>query len=189
MHGEYRMLKTHKETAIETGVDKDNIFICANGDVLILRDHHVYESNTRVQADDIYVDGNDASGLSTAVIKDRKILADNGMVSVIVTIDSRYNKILTKPYIISRGFVFIKENQTLIREAENVVYEALKKKMAQKTTFGELKNTIRGSLEPFLYKHTQRNPLVIPVILNQKAAMEAMAAMAQEKGKRKDRNA
>ena len=189
MHGEYRMLKTHKETAIETGVDKDNIFICANGDVLILRDHHVYESNTRVQADDIYVDGNDASGLSTAVIKDRKILADNGMVSVIVTIDSRYNKILTKPYIISRGFVFIKENQTLIREAEHVVYEALKKKMAQKTTFGELKNTIRGSLEPFLYKHTQRNPLVIPVILNQKAAMEAMAAMAQEKGKRKDRNA
>ena len=94
------------------------------------------------------------------------------MVSVIVTIDSRYNKIITKPTIVSRGFVFIKENQTLIREAENVVYMALKKKMENRTTFGELKNTIRGSLEPYLYKHTQRNPLVIPVILNQKAAME-----------------
>lgn len=189
MHGEYRMLKTHKQTAIETGVPEENIFLCSNGDVLILRDHHVYESDTRVQADDIYVDGKDSSGLSTAVIKDRKILADNGMVSVIVTIDSRYNKILTKPYIISRGFVFIKENQTLIREAENVVYEALKKKMAQKTTFNEIKNTIRSSLEPFLYKHTQRNPLVIPVILNQKAAMEAIATMMAEKNERRKRHA
>lgn len=172
MHGEYKMLVTHKQTAIEVGVPEENIFICANGDVLILRNHEVFQANTRVQADDIYVDGNDVSGLSTAVIKDRKILADNGMVSVVVTIDSRYNKIITKPSIVSRGFVFIKENQTLIREAENVVYEALKQKMQEKTTFGELKNTIRGSLEPFLFKHTQRNPLVIPVILNQKAAMQ-----------------
>lgn len=172
MHGEYRMLKTHKETAIEIGIPEENIFVMANGDVLILRDHEVFQSETRVQADDIYVDGNDSSGLSTAVIKDRKILADNGMVSVIVTIDSRYNKIITKPTIVSRGFVFIKENQTLIREAEDIVYHALKKKMENRTTFGELKNTIRGALEPFLFKHTQRNPLVIPVILNQKAAME-----------------
>lgn len=172
MHGEYRMLKTHKATAMETGIPEENIFVCSNGDVLILRENEVFEADTRVQADDIYVDGNDATGLSTAVIKDRKVLADNGMVSVIVTIDSRYNKIITKPTIVSRGFVFIKENQPLIREAENIVYRALKKKMENRTTFGELKNTIRGSLEPYLYKHTQRNPLVIPVILNQKAAME-----------------
>lgn len=171
MHGEYRMLVTHKKTAMELGIPEENIFICANGDQLILRDHEVFQADTRVPADDIYVDGKDSSGLSTAVIKDRKILADNGMVSVIVTIDSRYNKIITKPSIVTRGFVFIKENQPLLREAENVVYEALKKRMLQKTTFGELKNTIRGSLEPFLFKHTQRNPLVIPVILNQKAAM------------------
>lgn len=171
MHGEYRMLVTHKKTAMELGIPEENIFICANGDQLILRDHEVFQADTRVPADDIYVDGKDSSGLSTAVIKDRKILADNGMVSVIVTIDSRYNKIITKPSIVTRGFVFIKENQPLLREAENVVYEALKKRMQQKTTFGELKNTIRGSLEPFLFKHTQRNPLVIPVILNQKAAM------------------
>lgn len=176
VHGEYRMLVTHKKTAMELGIPEENIFICANGDMLILRDHKVYQADTRVPADDIYVDGKDTSGLSTAVIKDRKILADNGMVSVVVTIDSRYNKIITKPSIVSRGFVFIKENQTLIREAENVVYEALKKRMQQRTTFGELKNTIRGALEPFLFKHTQRNPLVIPVILNQKAAMRQHAS-------------
>ena len=166
MHGEYKMLKTHAKTAQEVGIPKENIFILANGDALVLRNEEVFVSDTRIQTDDIYVDGNDASGLSTSVIKDRKILSDNGMVSVIVSIDSKANKILVRPNIVSRGFVFIKENQTLLKEAELVVYEALKKKMMQKTTFGELKNTIRGSLEPFLYQKTQRNPLVIPVILN-----------------------
>lgn len=166
VHGEYKMLKTHKDTAIQTGIPSENIFICSNGDVIGLRDGVAFATNVRFQADDIYVDGNDSSGLSTAVIKDRKILSDSGLVSVVVTIDSRQNKILTKPSIVSRGFVLIKENQSLLKEAEHVVYEALQKRMKSKVTFGEIKNTIRGSLEPFLYKHTQRNPLVIPVILN-----------------------
>lgn len=169
MHGEYKMLKTHKQTAIETGVPEENVFVCSNGDVIALRNEKAYQTDLRLQADDIYVDGNDQTGLSTAVIKDRKILSDSGLVSVVVTIDSRQNKILCKPSIVSRGFVFIKENQTLLKEAEQVVYDALKKKMQKKVTFGEIKNTIRGSLEPFLYKHTQRNPLVIPVILNQRS--------------------
>ena len=173
MHGEYKMLKAHRKTAIETGVDPDNIFICANGDVVALRDGVAFNPQIRIQADDIFVDGNDSSGLSTAVLKDRKILADSGLVSVVVTIDSRTNKILCKPSIVSRGFVFIKENQTLLKEAEFVVYEALKKRMERKVTFGDIKNTIRASLEPFLYKNTQRNPLVIPVILNQREAVKA----------------
>ena len=174
IHGEYKMLKVHAKTGMETGIPKENIFIMANGDAVVLRNEEVFMADTRIQSDDIYVDGNDTSGLSTSVIKDRTILADNGMVSVIVTIDSRYNKILVRPNIVSRGFVFLKESQTLLKEAEMVVYEALKKKMLQKTTFGELKNTIRASLEPFLYQKTSRNPLVIPVILNQKAAMAAL---------------
>lgn len=171
MHGEYKMLKVHGDTGIETGIPKENVMICANGDVVVLRDGEAFKSNTRIQTDDIYVDGNDISGLSTAVLRDRKILADNGMVAVIVTIDSRYNKILCRPNIVSRGFVFIKESQTLLKEAEIIVYDALKKKMMQKTTFGDLKNCIRASLEPYLYEMTNRNPIVIPVILNQKAAM------------------
>lgn len=170
VHGEYKMLKQHSNTAIEVGVKPENIFICANGDCVILRENKAYLSNQRVVADDIYVDGTDASGLSTAVIKDRKILSDNGMVGVIVSIDSRQNKILCKPSLVSRGFVFIKENQTLLKEAENLVYDALKKKMVNKTTFSELKNTVRSVLEPYLYQQTHRNPIVIPVILNQKSA-------------------
>ena len=175
-HGEYKMLVQHARTAQETGIPAENCFVCSNGDVVVLRKGEVFQANERVQTDAIYVDGNDASGLSTSVIKDRKILAENGLVAIIVTIDSRYNKILCRPSIVSRGFVYIKDSQTLLKEAELVVYEALKKKMQQRTTFGELKNCIRNSLEPFLFKKTNRNPIVIPVILNQKAAIEEIKA-------------
>ncbi|MDO4701413.1 MAG: ribonuclease J [Erysipelotrichaceae bacterium] len=181
VHGEYKMLKLHAESAVETGVKPENNFICSNGDVIVLRDGECFQANMRIQTDDIYVDGNDTSGLSTSVIRDRKILGENGLVSVIVSIDSRYNKILCRPNIVSRGFVFIKESQTLLKEAELVVYEALKKKMQQRTTFGELKNTIRSSLEPFLFKKTNRNPIVIPVILNHKDAL--LLANKNQKGK------
>ena len=176
MHGEYKMLVQHARTAEETGVPKDNCLICANGDIVVLRNEECFIANERVQTDAIYVDGNDATGLSTSVIKDRRILAENGLVAVIVAIDSRYNKILCRPSIVSRGFVYIKDSQTLLKEAELIVYEALSKKMQQRTTFSELKNCIRSSLEPYLYKKTHRNPIVIPVILNQKAAIEEIKA-------------
>lgn len=175
-HGEYKMLVQHSQTAQQTGVPEKNCFICANGDVLVLRNQEVFEANERIQTDAIYVDGNDATGLSTSVIKDRRILAENGLVAVIVTIDSRYNKILCRPNIVSRGFVYIKESQMLLKEAELIVYDALKKKMQQRTTFGDLKNCIRSSLEPYLFKKTNRNPIVIPIILNQKAAIEEIQA-------------
>ncbi len=172
MHGEYKMLKLHVESAIETGIPRENCFICSNGDALVLHEGQVYRSNTRIQTDAIYVDGNDISGLSTSVIKDRKILADNGLVAVIVCIDSRTNKILCKPGIVSRGFVYIKESHSLIKEAEALVYEALKNSMKQRVTFGDLKNCVRNTLEPFLYQKTNHNPIVIPVILNHVDAMK-----------------
>ena len=172
VHGEYKMLKLHADSAIETGIPKENCFVCANGDALVLRDGEVFRSNVRIQTDAIYVDGNDISGLSTSVLKDRKILADNGLVAVIVCIDSRSNKILCKPGIVSRGFVYLRNNQTLIKEAEAVVFDALKQAMKQKVTFGDLKNCIKNTVEPFLYQKTNRNPIVIPVILNHKDAMK-----------------
>ncbi|MBQ6560168.1 MAG: ribonuclease J [Erysipelotrichaceae bacterium] len=172
MHGEYKMLKLHAQSAIETGIPKENCFICANGDALVLHQGEVYRSNTRIQTDAIFVDGNDISGLSTSVIKDRRILADNGLVAVIVCIDSRSNKILCRPGIVSRGFVYLKESQTLIKEAEVLTYEALRNAMRQKVTFGDLKNCIKNTLEPFLYEKTRRNPIVIPVILNHVDALK-----------------
>lgn len=174
VHGEYKMLMQHRQTAMEVGIPKENIFVCANGDILILRNHEVLQSDWRYQGDDIYVDGNDISGLSTAVLKDRRILADNGLVAVIIAIDSKINKILMRPVIVSRGFVFIKDSQGLIKEAEFIVNNSLQEKMKEKTTFSELKNCVRSTLEPFLYKKTHRNPIVIPVIINSKATMEEL---------------
>ena len=177
-HGEYKMLVQHSATAQETGVPAERCLICSNGDIVVMRNEECFIADERIQTDAIYVDGNDASGLSTSVIKDRRILAENGMVAVIVTIDSRYNKILCRPSIVSRGFVFIKDNQTLLKDAELIVYEALKQKMQQRTTFLELKNCIRSCLEPFLFKKTNRNPIVIPVILNSKEAIAEIQAKA-----------
>ena len=174
VHGEYKMLMQHRQTAMEVGIPKENIFVCANGDILILRNHEILQSDWRYQGDDIYVDGNDISGLSTAVLKDRRILADNGLVAVIIAIDSKINKILMRPVIVSRGFVFIKDSQGLIKEAEFIVNASLQERMKGKTTFSELKNCVRSTLEPFLYRKTHRNPIVIPVIINSKATMEEL---------------
>lgn len=174
VHGEYKMLMQHRQTAMEVGIPKENIFVCANGDILILRNHEILQSDWRYQGDDIYVDGNDISGLSTAVLKDRRILADNGLVAVVIAIDSKINKILMRPVIVSRGFVFIKDSQGLIKEAEFIVNASLQERMKEKTTFSELKNCVRSTLEPFLYRKTHRNPIVIPVIINSKATMEEL---------------
>jgi len=173
MHGEYKMLRMHADTAVETGVNPENIFICGNGDVLIMRNEEVYQYTKQFHADDVYIDGSDVSGVAVAVLKDRRILADNGMVAVIITIDSRTNTIVCRPSVLSRGFIYVKEGQTLLKEAELVVYEALRRKMAQKVTFSELKNTIKDALEPFFYNRTKRSPIIIPVILNNVEANNA----------------
>ncbi|MCF0246272.1 MAG: ribonuclease J [Ileibacterium sp.] len=187
IHGEHKMLMQHKKTAMETGMPEDNIFVCANGDILLMRDNQVLHSDWRYQGDDIYVDGNDISGLSTAVLKDRRILADNGLVAVVIAIDSKENKLLSRPILVTRGFVFIKDSQQLLKEAEFIVGNALAEKMKERTNFAEIKNCIRSSLEPFLYKKTNRNPIVIPVILNSRSTMEELARMRrqnQNKGRR-----
>ena len=176
MHGEYKMLKQHAISATETGIPDNHIFLMTNGDVLAMRNKEVFFTNLRIPTDAVYVDGNDTNGVAAAVLKDRKILADNGLVAVIVTIDSRYNKILCRPNIVSRGFVFIKKNQELLRDAEIVVYNALARRLQQKTTFGDLKTTIKTTLEPYFYQKTHRSPIIIPVILNMRAAMEQNAA-------------
>ncbi len=188
IHGEYKMLMQHRQSALELGIPKENIFVCANGDVLLLRNHEVIQSDWRYQGDDIYVDGNDISGLSTAVLKDRHILADNGMVAVIVPIDSSTNSLVAKPIIVSRGFVYLKDSQQLIRDAENVVTVALQNRLKEKTTFADLKNCIRSSLEPYLYKKTHRNPIVIPVILNSRKAMEELAIQHRNRLPRRSAN-
>lgn len=167
VHGEYRMLKAHSKTATEVGVPKENTFILSNGDVLLLHKKEV-RLGGRVHSDDIYVDGNDISGLSTKVIRDRVHLANNGLVAIMVSIDSKNNKLLTRPQIISRGFVYMKENTELIKETQKIANDSMKKVLKKKPTFKEIKETLKNDLGPFLYQQTHRNPIIVPLIINKK---------------------
>ena len=119
VHGEYRMLKIHSELAYRCGLEKEHAFVLRNGDVLRMNDGKVYQFG-KVETDDIFIDGNDISGLSTAVIKDRKLLSNDGLVAILMSIDSKNNTLLTKPSVLSRGFIYIKENGQLITEIEKL---------------------------------------------------------------------
>ena len=136
----------------------------ANGDVLCMDKGKITLANSRIQADDIYIDGNDINGLSTAVIRDRKILSEDGLVAVLISLDSRNNKLLVPPTIYTRGFVYYSSD--LIQKATNRIQKELEELMQNKVTFGEIKNLVRGSLARYLFIKTKRNPIIIPVIMN-----------------------
>lgn len=167
VHGEYRMLRLHGELAESLGIPKENIFVLGNGDTLTLRKHKITEGK-RIPTDDIYIDGKDITGLSTAVIRDRNILANNGMLAILISIDSRTNKILAKPEIVSKGFIYMDDNsKMIIEEAKNIAYKELSNIMNGKTTFAEIKNTMKATLGHYLYAKTHRSPMIIPLIMNQ----------------------
>ncbi|WP_425380376.1 ribonuclease J [Spiroplasma endosymbiont of Stenodema calcarata] len=168
MHGDYRMLRQHGETASSVNVPKENVFICANGDQIEL----LNGSGTigkRIEAEAVYVDGKDLSGQTTAVVRDREILSKDGLIAVVISIDSQNNRLLTPPRIISRGSFYVKESGNIINESIRLATEAVNEVLkTQKPTFGALKNAIKQSLSPFIYRYKRRNPLIIPVILNKK---------------------
>lgn len=171
MHGDYRMLKTHKETAVSVGIKEDNIFICANGDQIIMEKEHCYLSNQRVDADPVYVDGGKdmSAGTTTAIIRDRQILSKEGLIAIVVSIDSQNNKLLAPPTFISRGSFYVRDSAPLVAESIAIVTKAINDVLKnEKVTFAILKNTIKSNLAPFIFKKKRRNPLIIPVILNKK---------------------
>ena len=166
VHGDYRMLRIHAELAEQIGIPKDNTFVLGNGDVLSLF-HHKITLGRRIQTDDIYIDGKDISGLSTAVIKDRKLLSEDGMVAVLVSIDSKTNTLLLKPRIVSAGFLSSSPKTDLIfSKAIELLEQELLHLLENKVTFSEIKNTIRGTVSQFLMAKTHRNPMIIPLVMN-----------------------
>lgn len=168
IHGEYRMLKIHTELAQSLGIPKENTFVLANGDVLLLN-RGVVRLGNRLSAEDIYVDGKDSSGLSGAILRDRKILSSDGVVICLVTMDSHTNTLLTKPVITSRGFMKLDETDNLSKEASKYVEEQLNDLFKNgKVTFASIKNTIRNSISSIIYEKTSRNPMIIPVIMNKR---------------------
>jgi ribonuclease J len=163
-HGEYRMLKLHAELAQTLGMPADHIFICDNGDAIQLYNHKITRGG-HIQADDVYIDGNDLDGVSSAVINDRDILKNDGMVAVLLTIDSKKNKLLVPPLVYTRGFA---ANETLhvVRHAQMQAESALAELMVRKVTFSEIKSTVKTAVSKYIYRKTQRSPMIIPVIMN-----------------------
>lgn len=164
VHGDFRMLKIHGQTGVEMGVAEDNVFVCSNGDVVEVLNGEC-KLGERVEAGAVYLDS--TSGMvSSRVMSDRVILAEDGFVSVIISIDANENKLLAKPQIISRGFVYMKESGELIMEMQARAERVIKKEFEGKTSFGKIKQAIINELGPFIYKKLNRNPIIAPVIMN-----------------------
>lgn len=171
MHGDYRMLKVHKETAVSIGIPEEKVFICANGDPIIIDNGKCSLSDKRIAADPIYVDGGkDMSGVTTAaVIRDRQILSKDGLIAIVVSIDSQNNKLLAPPTFISRGSFYVRDATPLVSEAISLLTKAINEVLkSERPTFATIKNTIKSTLAPYIFKKKRRNPLIIPVILNKK---------------------
>ena len=166
-HGEYHMLKLHGDIAKSIGIPSENIFIMGNGDTLLLKDHKIVDGD-RVTAEDVFIDGYDVNGVSTAVIRDRKILQDDGMVSVMLVIDSKQSKLMCDPKVITVGFVsYGKYEDHLTRHASMYLKEALNELFrSKKVTFNDIKNTVRSVVSKYFFRKTQRNPMIIPLVMN-----------------------
>ena len=166
-HGEYHMLKLHGDIAKSIGIPADHIFILGNGDTLLLKDHQIIDGD-RVTAEDVFIDGYDINGVSTAVIRDRKILQDDGMVSVMLVIDSKQTCLMCDPKIITVGFVsYGKYEDHLTRHASIYLKEALNELFgSKKVTFNDIKNTVRSVVSKYFFRKTQRNPMIIPLVMN-----------------------
>ena len=167
VHGEYRMLKLHAELAHSVGVAKTNTFIMENGDTLQINNGTVKQGR-RIETDSIFVDGNDTSGLSTAVLKDRQILAADGICAVVISMNSRTNLLDCTPNIINRGFVFRTSKGETKEDCELLIKNELSELLQKKTTFSEIKNLVRSTASMFIFSTTHRSPMVIPVILNRR---------------------
>ena len=165
-HGDYRMLKHHANLGIECGIPKENTFVLKNGDSLNLVNHVITKGESMPGAD-VYVDGNRIGEIGGAVIRDRKIMANDGILVVIINVDMKKRELLIKPNITTRGFIQVNENEELIKKienfSENIVKEQLKNPHA---TFAIIKSELTTSLIPFINDLTGRKPIILPVILD-----------------------
>ena len=165
MHGEYRMLKRHAEIGIDCGVKQENTFICSNGDVLELLNGTVKKNGT-VQAGDVYVDGSRVGDIGSVVIKDRKLMSQDGILITILNINTLTRKLLLKPNVTARGFVLVNENQELMHQIEKKIAEVVNNFLAKGPyTYTDLKNQIILELLPFINNLTGRKPIILPVIM------------------------
>lgn len=165
VQGEYRMLAAHADLAHEAGINYSHIFLLSNGEVL---EYHKgkMSSTGEVPADDTLVDGIGIGDVGNIVLRDRRLLSDDGILVAVVTIDRKKQKIVADPHIVTRGFIFVKENYDLINEANAIVKKVVKKNLKDNDfDWSSIKSDIRDDLSDYLFKQTKRNPIILPVIM------------------------
>lgn len=165
IQGEYRMLAAHADLANETGIPYQNIFILSNGDVVSYSKNKMTQSG-QVSAANTLIDGIGIGDIGNIVLRDRRLLSEDGIFVAVVTIDRKKQKIVSDPHIVTRGFVFVKESQDLINESSEIVKSIVKKNLKHNDfDWGSIKHDIREGLNSHLFNKTKRRPIILPVIM------------------------
>lgn len=165
VHGEYRHLMAQRNLAISMGIPKENVILMRSGDVIEIGDEG-YRVADHVQAGGILVDGLGIGDVGNIVLRDRQNLAQNGIIIVVLTLEKYSNQLLAGPDIVSRGFVYVRESEDLMEEAQRIVDEAVQGCLEKHVSdWGKIKNIIRDSLSDFLWKKMKRNPMILPIIM------------------------
>ena len=162
VHGEYRHLKRHAELAVEMGIPKENVKIMTTGDVLEIGEENVVG---KVPAQGVFVDGLGVGDVGNIVLRDRQLLSQNGLIIIVVTLDRYSNQLVAGPDIVSRGFVYVRESETLMEDCRITCQEALDRCLSRGVTdWGKIKSVIKDDMGEFLWKRTKRSPMILPII-------------------------
>lgn len=165
IHGEHRMQRIHANLAMQTGVPEENCFILDNGQIVAFTEDSARRAG-EFNAQDVYIDGSGIGDIGNVVLKDRKLLSDNGLVVVVATIDTDKRTVLAGPDIISRGFIYMRESEELIQGAQKVAFESIRKSFEYKQVNEyKMRNDLIDDVKQFLFDQTERKPIILPVIL------------------------
>jgi ribonuclease J len=165
VHGEYKHLKKHADLALQMGMPKENVIIAEIGNV-IETDGNSMKVVSQVPAGRILVDGLGVGDVGSIVLRDRKHLAQDGLIIIVIAIDRASNEIVSGPDIISRGFVYVREAEQLIIDAKEVLNSALANcSINELREWNTLKGKLRDSLSDFIFEKTKRSPMILPIIM------------------------
>jgi len=165
VHGEYKHLIAQAKIAEELGYDKDHIKILSSGDVLEL-DEESAEVTGRVQVGNVMIDGNGVGDVGNIVIRDRQRLADDGVIIIVMTLDSISGQVLAGPDIVSRGFVYVRNSETLMDEMQNVLNNTMEYCVDRRITdWSKIKTEVKDAIGEFVWKETKRRPMILPIIM------------------------
>ena len=165
VHGEYRHLKQHSELAVRLGMSPSNIILTNNGEVVEITRDSIRKNGTVISGQ-VFVDGLGVGDVGNIVLRDRKHLSQDGILTVVVTIEKESGSVIAGPDIISRGFVYVRESEDLMEQARIVVKDALHDcEEKHITDWATMKSSIKDSLRVFLYEKTKRKPMILPIIM------------------------